>query len=684
MDNCKYAFSEFTFDASTGALRRRNREQRLPEQSARLLEIFLEQANELVTRERLRDALWPDEEFLDYDQGINTAINRLRNSLREGPRSPQFIKTIPKRGYSFHAKVSLVVEDDLPSDPSLGFTVSSAPETVYVQPSNSITLSTELPDNLENSTPVLGVSALSDLSNNDIASLATANPDSIFRWTLTAVLLSIIILIVAAVGIAHFRSSRALVPPTIRLGIAPLRISGDAQLHELGDTFRLEITDAASRLPGVQVRAAAFDLNRDNVTDALSPTRELNLDDLLLGSIVQQGDIYDLKFELVRANNVIHLASFEYSGALHDLPSIRDRLQNDLFHYLQSRTATVQTINGSTNDPQAYEFYLRGTSHILDRRPASLNEAVKDFQQAIAHDPNFASAYAGLATSYLKLSAYEAGPDQTSMRKAQSFARQAISMDPLLARAHAVLGYSVYHKDWNFTLGESELRTAIRLDPTQADYHVWLALLLTYEGRFDEGLQQVALARADDPRYPPVYGVEGQLASSARSNARAIAVSKTYVGMLPELPNTHDAMAWAYFDAGQYKEAIAEWRQMAVLENDEGRVALEDEGLKVLTTRGVRAYARLRLDAIKNKRGIAQSNDFVPAEWYACSGDYEMAMNELTRMVSMHDPAMIQLAVNPILDSLHHDPRFVILLAKVGLTLPQSVRDSNSQLCEAD
>jgi DNA-binding winged helix-turn-helix (wHTH) protein/tetratricopeptide (TPR) repeat protein len=676
MDKCKYAFSEFTFDASTGTLKRRDREQRLPEQSARLLEILLEQANELVTRERLRDALWPDEEFLDYDQGINTAINRLRNSLREGPRTPQYIRTIPKRGYSFHAKVSLVVEDNQRADTPLSLAVVPAPVTVSPGPPLSTLQSTDLPND------VTGSVSIPNSSDADMPSLATANHGRMSHWTLRAGLLAIVILTAAAVGIAHIRSSRALASSAIRLGVAPFRVSEDAQSQELGDTFRLEITDAVSRLPGVQVHAAGFELNRHNATDLPLLSRELNLDDLLLGSIIQQGDIYDLKFELVRADDAIHLASFEYSGARHDLPSIRDRLQNDLFHYLQSRTATVQTINGSSNDPQAYEFYLRGTSHILDRRPSSLNEAVKDFQQAVAHDPNFASAYAGLAASYLKLSPYETGTDQVSMRKAQSFARQAISLDPLLARAHAVLGYSMYHKDWNFALGESELRTAIRLDPTQADYHDWLALLLTYEGRFDEGLEQVGLARADDPRYPPVYAIEGHLASSARSNARAIAASKTYVSMLPELPNTHDTMAWSYFDAGQYKEAIAEWRQMAVLENDEDRVALEDKGLKVLTTEGIRGYARLRLDAIKNKRGTAQGNDFVPAEWYACSGDHEMAIDELTRMVSMHDPAMIQLAVNPILDSLHRDPRFLTLLAKVGLTLPQSVRDSNSHLCE--
>lgn len=678
MEKCRYAFSEFTFDARTGTLSRKNRELHLPEQTARLLEILLEQANELVTRERLRDALWSGEEFLDYDQGINTAINRLRNALRDGSRSPQFIRTIPKRGYSFHGEVSLVLEHDRRTDASsTGFPASIGAELNSTAP--------PLPPSLtQPSTDLAASGADVEAPEVDAASLTKNRRNRIARWALIGAPLMIAAL-VAVAWVVRLRSSRGASPPhPLRLAVAPLQVRGDAQSIELGESFRLDITDAFSKLPGVQVRAAsAIEFTRKNALNIPSLSRELNLDELLLGSIVQQGAAYDLKFELVRAEDAIHLASFEYSGARQDLPSIRDRLQHDLFHYLQSRTTTVQTINGSTNDAQAYEFYLQGTYHSLDRSHDSLNQALVDFQQAVAHDPNFASAYLGLANTYLNLSAHEAGPDQTSMRKAQSYARQAISLDPLLARAHAVLGYSSYHKDWNFALGETELRTAIRLDPTQADYHNWLALLLTYEGRFEEGLQQVELARADDPRYPPVYGMEGQLATSARDNARAIAASKTYVSMLPYLPNPHDAMAWVYFDAGQYKEAIAEWRRMAVLENDQDRVALEDEGLRLLTTRGIRAYARLRLDAIKNKRGTAQSNDFVPAEWYACSGQPELAINELTRMVSAHDPAMVQLAVNPILDSLHGDPQFLALVAKVGLTLPQSLRDSKSHLCEA-
>jgi DNA-binding winged helix-turn-helix (wHTH) protein/Tfp pilus assembly protein PilF/TolB-like protein len=672
MNKCTYAFSDFTFDTTTGTLTRKNRKQRLPEQSARLLEILLEQANELVTREKLRDALWPDEEFLDYDQGINTAINRLRNALREGSRSPQFIRTIPKRGYSFHADVSVVIGKGRQAKLS---TIIS--QVAQAEESNSI-----MPPSKKSQDDLPSLALVFNASRHDAKPLGGEGRNHLARWWPFAIAL-ILAMIVVTISIARLRSLRAFVSSTIRLGVAPLQVYGDAQSQELGESFRLDITDAVSRLPGVQVRAASsFEPTRRNAINIPSLSRELNLDELLLGSIVQQGTAYDLKFELVRAEDAIHLATFEYSGTRQDLASIRDRLQNDLFHYLQSRTTTVQTINGSTNNAQAYEFYLQGTYHSLDRSPESLNQALKDFQEAIAQDPNFASAYAGMATAYLKLSAYDIGSDDISLRKAQYFARQAIRQDPLLARAHAVLGYSIFTHEWNFTQGETELRNAIRIDPTQADYRDWLAVLLTDEGRFDEGLQQLVLAHASDPHWASVYAMEGLMAGYARRPSVAIPATRTYLRLMPNLPISHNTMAWTYFKAGRYKEAIAEWRQMALLQNDEKRVALEDKGMDLLKKKGIRAYARLRLDAIKSKKGIAQKNDFIPVEWYACAGDHEEVMTELERMASSHDPFMLALAVNPLFDSFHRDPRFLTLLAKVGLTLPQSLLDSNSHLCE--
>jgi DNA-binding winged helix-turn-helix (wHTH) protein/tetratricopeptide (TPR) repeat protein len=668
-----FAFSEFIFDCDTGTLTRKNRGTRLPEKTARLLEVLLERANTLVSREELRQKLWPGEEFLDYDQGINVAVNRLRNVLRENSRNPQFLKTIPKRGYSFCGDVRLV---------PLQVPHARAPETTLVLPPPEIVVAPESASQPEidaprewNSPAFAVVTETSDSSS--LAALGS--PQRRRRWTWAVALLGIAALIAVAASLL-LRQPKA-TPHVLRLGIASLRVAGDQQARNVGEGFRLELSDAVSRLPRVQVPAAEAFVTA-NAVDIPRISRELNLDDLLLGSIAKQGEQYDLKFELVRATDATHLASFEYSGPAKDLPEICEHLQQDIFHYLQSNAVTLQTIKGSTNDAQAYELYLQGEYHMLERDPDSLNRSLSEFRQATARDSNFAAAYAGLATAYLKLSAYDTDPHDGLLSKAESFAQRAVKLDPLLAQAHAVLGCTAYKLDRDFSRGEAELRNAIRIDPTQAAYRDWLSVLLVEEGRFDEALEQLNLAQTNAPFWPSVYAMEGMVALYARRDATAMQAAKRYVDLLPNLPIAHNTMAWVYFETGHYKDAIEEWRQMAMLQNNQARVALENEGMEIFRTKGIRAYAKLRLDAIRSKRGMGQANDFSPAEWYACAGKGDQALAELERLATANDPYMLHVGVDPIFDSLHRDPRFLAMLAKSGLVIPSSLQNANSHLCE--
>lgn len=669
----KFAFGEFTFESDTGTLTRRNRGWHLPEQSARLLEILLERANTLVTREELRRVLWPNEEFLDYDQGINVAVNRLRGTLRDDSRNPQFLQTIPKRGYSFRGEVTVIpmaAAASLPVEPASIIPVTQA----------ELGASEAVPQG-----QLLAPAALEPPAETPAIEAIVGRPRRLAPWAWVVIVAGLIAAACCAVWVIHLRSIQPAAAGVLRLGIAPLQVQGDPEFKSIAESFQLSLTDRISRLPGVQVCAdGALDPSRTSVFGIPVLSQKLKLDDLLLGSIDKQGDGYDLRFELVRTADSVHLASFEYSGVKQDLPSIRERLQHEIFYYLQSRAASVQTINGSTNDPDAYKYYLQGLSLMPPRsNPDSLRRAQSAFEQALARDPSFAAGDAGIATAWLRLSFYNpAGPDQP-LPKAEDFARRAIRLDPLLAQAHAVLGFADYAQDWDYASAESELRTAIQLDPSQADYHDWLGLLFTTEGRFDEGLHMIALAHAIDPRWPSVYSMEGVLANFARRDQQAVAAGKTYLSLLPDLPLAHNTLAWIYFKAGRYKDAIGEWRQMAVLQNDTARVELEDKGMEALKTKGIRAYAQLRLDAIQSKRGTSQWNDFNPSEWYACAGRRDESIAQLERLADAHSPYVLQIAVDPLYDSFHQDPRYLALLSRLGLRVPASLSGVNSHLCES-
>ncbi len=670
-----FAFAEFTFDAETGTLSRKKRSSHLPEQTALLLEVLLENANQLVSRDELRQVLWPDEEFLDYTQGINVAVNRLRNILRDDPRNPRFLKTIPKRGYSFCGGVQVITRD-LGQGNTLPETMASAVEPTAVTPEairpeiQPATQSLALPIPL---IPVL------EAIPNDAASPAAPRTASWRRWAWAAILVAAAAAAIA--GIVRLRPASA-AATGLNLGIAPIHVHGDQQDTDAGEGLRLELSDALSKLPKVQVRAAST-FTASDAADIPRISRTLNLDDLLLGSMVRQGDQYDLKFELVRASDAVHLASFEYSGAKKDLPALCERLQQDVFHYLQSNTTTLQTLKGSTNDSQAYELYLQGAYQMFERDPDSLRRSVADFQQATQRDPNFAAAYAGIATAYLKLSAYDTNPRDGLLSKAEDAAQRAIQLNPSLAQAHAVLGCIAYKQDRNFTRGEAELRNAIQIDPTQAEYRNWLAVLLVEEGRFDEALEQLRFAQTNSPFLPSVYAMQGLVGVYARKNTVAVEAAKKYVDLLPNLPIAHNTLAWVDFETGNYEDAVKEWRHMALLQNDPARIELEDKGMAVLKAQGIRAYAQLRLDAIQNKRGVNQLNDFSPAEWSACAGQRDQTLSELERLTASQDPYMLHVAVDPLYDSFHKAPRFLALMSKAGMAVPASLQNVDSHLCES-
>ena len=666
-----FTFSEFTFDAATGLLTYKSRESRLPEQTTKLLQLLLERPNDLVTREDIEQALWPDETFVNHDQGINVAVNRLRQILRDNPKKPQFLRTIPKRGYSFCGDVKVLPEAQLRTDepPLYPDVLTDVPAaTAHFEQSESKEV--RFQEALELA-PVRAPYLQAAPAGR--AGLGFRSSRLLWSFVLGAMLLT-------ALAAIYWSRSRHTAEPVLRVGIAPLRSGNEQPDRDAAESLRLELSDAIAKLPGVQVPSTAAFVSSD-ASDIIRAAQRLSLDDLLLGSISKQGDEYDIRFELVRATDATHIVSFEYGGPRKDFPAVCDRLQRDLFHYMRLHGASLQVSKGSTNNPQAYEAYLEGNYSMLERSPESLQRAIDEFNRATSSDPTFAAAYAGTAAAYLRLSEYGTDPRNGLLIKSEDFARRALKLDPMLAQAHAVLGTDEYKYDRQFTQGEAELREAIRINPNEAAYRNWLSVLLVEEGRFDAAIEQLDIARERAPFWPSVYAMEGLTGVYARHDAMAIEAARKYVDLLPNLPVAHNTMAWVYFDTGHYEDAIHEWRQMALLQNNVERVHLEEEGLEILRAKGVRAYAELRLSAIGGK-AASQVNDFSPAEWNACAGHHDEALNELDRLAAAGDPFILHVGVDPIFDSFHEDPRFIQILSRSRITVPSSLRGVRSNICQ--
>lgn len=660
-----YTFCEFTFDGETGDLTRKGYVSRLPEQTARLLTVLLERAGTMVTREELQLLLWPEGEFLDHDQGINNAVSKLRLVLRDDPLTPRFIETIPKRGYRFLADVETV-------------STSRRENVADTSVDGRIDLPPILASSLDRETALAAESpgvadAMGKTSSTPDALIAQAgSPRSSFiakRLGMIFAGIALAILATMFLVIHHNRSSQSLA--SVELGIVPFEVEG-AGADQLAESFRMDLMDAMAELPTVQVHAAHSLSNvKQDEASIRALSRTVHLDVLLFGKFKLQGNECVLQLELVRGSDAIHIASFEYRGTREELASIREKAQRDIYTQLRLAGGPVQRLRGSTANPQAYEAYLRARHFLSLRSEESSSRALEEFRAAIADDPNFAKAYAGMATTHLIRADYLFAPVVESVAKAEDLARQALQIDPALGEAHAVLGYASFRHDWNAALAEKELRQAIELEPNQALYHVWLAVLLSDEGRFGESFQQIDLAHADDPLWAPIYGAETFLAANAQQSAREMGAAQKLIELMPGWPAAHDEMAWSLWHAKRYAEAIGEWKHMALLEGDQKRASLEDRGLHAFRSGGVPAYARIRLSWIKSGTDPDRhANDFVPAEWYAYADEKDNAVRALEDMVARHDPDALQMAVGPEYSNLHRDPRFRTLLTRLNLPLP--------------
>ena len=638
-----FAFSAFVFHTGTGELLRAGKRLRIPDQAARLLALLLENPGVMLTRDQLKAGLWPEGEVLDYDHSIHRVVSQLREILRDrSSKSAQLIETLPKRGYRFVAPVREILD------------LESPPATNLLPPAPSLEVfSTE-------SSP--STSPLSD--PKPVLPLASRRS----AWRKPQVFaLGAAILLAAGIGLWLAYSHMWASTKPLSLGIVPFEAAGDDSTP-LAESFRLNLADVLSQSPEIETRAVhSFDHVGQDESQTLVRAQQLGVDALLFGRFSVVGNQCQLRLELVRSRDGVHLSSFQYSGTREELATISDRVERDIFERLRPYRRTIDLNLGRPATSKAYAAYLRGRSYLLQWTDESLLQAVAAFQEAITEDPSYARAYAGLASAYFILSQHGNIGSGQYMEKCRAFATKAVALDPTLAEGHAMLGQVALNVDWNFPLAEEQLHRAVDLDPDHAIYREWLAILLGVEGKYALALEEIDKAHAADPNWAPLYMTEIFLAGSARQFDRADRAADRLLHMMPDWSLAHEQSALNLWAESKYQQAIAEWRYAAVLEKNTDRVRLEDRGAEAIRSGGVPAYARLRLQAIATRKGIShEEQDFVPAEWHAYAGDWSQTLAELDQMVKERSQAALQISANPAYLPLHSNPQYLSLLRRIG------------------
>jgi tetratricopeptide (TPR) repeat protein len=333
----------------------------------------------------------------------------------------------------------------------------------------------------------------------------------------------------------------------------------------------------------------------------------------------------------------------------------------------QLRAAERQQVSKQgTKNPEAYALYLKGRSYWAKRTRADLETAVSYFNQAIAKDPGYAIAYAGLADCYAMLPDY--GASNEDIPKAKAAALKAIQLDPTLSRPHVNLGGMKMAHEWDFAGGEAEFKKALELDPSDSHAHQRYADNLgLLGGREHEALAEINRAHQLDPQSLTIGVDVGNVYTYARRFDEAIVVCNKVANENPTFAGAHDCLAFAYWGKKMYSQVIEQWKAYGKLNgerNDSDYAAALEQGFR---SGGWKAALSKSIETMKGQRRTGYSVPYSIAEAYADSGDKEKAFQWLNTAFQEHDIGLMGLKTDFLLDPLRSDPRFTELVRKVGL-----------------
>ena len=657
-------FGAFEIDGRRGEVRKNGARIKLQEKPSQILTHLVERAGKVVTREELRQRVWPADTFVDFDANLNTALNKLRQALGDSADNPIFIQTIPRRGYCFIAPVSA---DE-------AHTAEARENNQLAQGGNGQWQAGNAPGGA-----VLGMGP----AGTATAALAQNPPGArgfsgtrLGRMALGA--LSVTLLLMAIFGVYSFRPRLAssAKPPAGRfmLLVMPfedLSAEQSQQYFAEGMTEELisELTQFHPNQLGVIARTTAMQY-RGNHKTVEQISHELGVDYLLEGSIRRANGRVRIAVRLIRTRDQSPLWAENYETNIADILVVQHDVARLVTHALPlgldagkaevgGRTATV--------DPQAYEAYLKGRFYWNKRTAEGLFAGLKSFEQAIRLDPSYAPAYAGLAESYQVLADWMLIPSNQGYPKAQESAKKALSLDPTLSSADAVLAASAWEFDRDWPQAEKKFRHILEAAPRDATAHQWFAEFLTAMGRKDEAIEEIKKAREVDPLSLIISSVTGYLLYDARRYDQAIAALNQTLEMDQNYFAAHLYLVWTYEAQGNFDAAMAEQIKIMRLQGTPQEAV--DRVSKIYKTEGYQGMRRAMLESAN--RNSAVHKYVAPYRFallYAALGDRDKAMQWLETGFEQHDVGIVRLKVDPKFDSLRSDPRFQNLLSRFHLS----------------
>ncbi len=616
---------------------------RLQEQPFQVFAMLLEKPGELVTREELQQRLWPADTYVAFDDGLNTAIKKLRAALSDTPDSPRFIETVPRRGYRFIAPVSSSPR----FDGSIAIAGSIAPAKSDVS-------------SAEETTNRTGRSSSASPFPQGVAIRALG------RWILPITVL----LCVGVIALVVSRRHPSTASPGAEfqaIAVLPLQsMSTEPAQEYMADGMTDEIITDLAKLAGPKVISRTSAMQYKKSSKSIPEiARELNVGAVVEGSVESSNGRIRVRVQLIRASTDQHIWAEAYDRELRDVLQLEADLAQDIAREIQIHLTPQQQqslANRRAANPLAFQDYLQGRHYWAMRTEESLHKAVEYYTRAIQEDPGDGSSYAGLAQCYIVLPMVTQAEFPESDRRAREAAQKAIELDDSLAEAHLAIAEIDFYQDWNFAAAEKEFRRTLELNPNYSTGHQWYGEYLSLFKRQDEAIREVETAISLDPLSPIVHHQAGQTFQQARQYDRAIQEYRQALKLNPNLYVSYEAMYWAYRREGKFEQAAQAMRgAIPYWRPEQGMEAIIRQLSPSFAQGGREGFLH---QSITMHRLFRDSTLYIARD-YADLGEKEAALEGLEKVFQQQSALRLWILTDMEFDAFRSEPRFGKLVAKI-------------------
>jgi len=480
--------------------------------------------------------------------------------------------------------------------------------------------------------------------------------------------IAVVLALIIAGGIYFFTGRQEAIDS---VAVLPLKnLSGIPEQEFFADGMTEELISNLAQLGALQRVISSTSVMRYKGTKKPLPeiARELNVDAIVEGSVMYSEQRVRITVQLIEARTDRNLWSRSYERDLRNILSLQSELARHIAQEIkiavtpedQARLASARPV-----DPEAYQLSLRGRSYWNKRTEEGLKKAVEYFNEAIEKDPDYALAYTGLADAYNMLGSYNILPAHEAYPKAKEAAQKALNIDETLAEAYTSLALVKHRFEWDWFAAETDYNWAIGLNAGYATAHHWYGAFLRDMGRFDEGLAELERARELNPLSLPIVTTIASLFYYARQYDLAIERCKKAFEIDPDFHWAHAILAASYLRKSMFGEAITEF-QKAVTHSGGSAAYLADLAHAYVVA-GKRDEAQKILEELHEQSKQRYVPHYEIALVYIALGRKDQGFEYLERAYRERSSTLVRINLDPRLDSLHSDPKYITLLEKMGL-----------------